>query len=69
MLALATAFTRGWVGLYTIGLPKVSAQARRAEIDSDLWEQMSWMGAGTVSLVRFTLPLSAWQVSRPLHGA
>jgi len=50
MLAMAMALTRRWVGFYTIGLPKVSAQARRAEVDSDLWEQVSWTGAGTASL-------------------
>jgi hypothetical protein len=31
--------TRTWTGIYSLGLPKVTREARRAEIDSDLWEQ------------------------------
>ena len=37
-LALAVGMTRSWVTLYTSGLPRELRDARRAEIDSDLWE-------------------------------
>jgi hypothetical protein len=29
-----------WVGIYTAGLPDDVAAARRAELDSDIWEQL-----------------------------
>jgi hypothetical protein len=35
----AAALVRGWVGLYTRGLPAEVRDARRAEIESDLWSQ------------------------------
>ena len=34
----ATAVARGWVRLYTLGLPGELRETRRAEIESDLWE-------------------------------
>ena len=37
-LDLAVGMTRSWVALYTSGLPPEFRGARRAEIDSDLWE-------------------------------
>ena len=39
MMKLAIGLTRTWVRLYTKGLPPEQREARRAEIDSDLWEQ------------------------------
>ncbi len=39
MLTLAARLTRWWVRLYTKGLPPEMRDARRAEIESDLWEQ------------------------------
>ena len=38
---LATGAVRSWVLLYTAGLAHEAREARRAEIDSDLWEHMS----------------------------
>ena len=39
-LAVAThQLVRGWVRLYTLGLPLETRNARRTELDSDLWEQ------------------------------
>ena len=38
LLTAILAMTRGWLRLYTSGLPADVATARRAEIDSDLWE-------------------------------
>ena len=43
-LAVSAGFTRWWVHLYTAGLPSESRFARRAEIESDLWEQMQEAG-------------------------
>jgi hypothetical protein len=37
-LTLALAIVRGWTRVYTAGLPAAERDARRAEIDSDLWE-------------------------------
>jgi hypothetical protein len=34
-------FTRSWVALYTRSLPDPAGQRRRAEIESDLWEQLN----------------------------
>src|SRR3990170_1489573 len=39
VLDLAVGMTRSWVTLYPSGLPPESRDARRTEIDSDLWEQ------------------------------
>ena len=37
--ALAVAFVRTWTRVYMWGTPSVWAEQRRAEIESDLWEQ------------------------------
>jgi hypothetical protein len=37
--------TRCWVRLYTAGLPTEVREARRAELESDLWEQEQEAGA------------------------
>ena len=37
--------TRRWVRLYTAGLPTEVREARRAELESDLWEQEQDAGA------------------------
>ncbi len=39
---LAAGLTRGWVRLYTRGLPADLRTARRAELESDLWEHAQW---------------------------
>ncbi len=40
MLAVAAhQLVRGWVWLYTLGLPPEARNARRTEIESDVWEQ------------------------------
>ncbi len=38
LLPLATRLVRAWTWVYTRGLPRAERTARRAEIDSDLWE-------------------------------
>lgn len=38
-IALAVGFVRTWVSVYTLGLPPRLRDARRLEIDCDLWEQ------------------------------
>ena len=38
VVTLAVGMVRTWVTLYTLGLPRELRDARRAEIDSDLWE-------------------------------
>src|SRR5436309_15195150 len=38
-LALSVGMARSWVALYTRGLASEVRDARRSEIDSDLWEQ------------------------------
>ena len=38
-LAAANLLVRGWVWLYTLGLPLETRHGRRSEIDSDLWDQ------------------------------
>jgi uncharacterized protein (TIGR03435 family) len=40
-LRIAVACVRGWTWLYTSGLPPAARSARRAEIDSDLWESLT----------------------------
>jgi hypothetical protein len=40
-LRLAVAVVRLWTRLYSWGLPQAGAAARRAEIESDLWEQLN----------------------------
>jgi hypothetical protein len=39
VIALALALARAWVRIYTCGMSPAVGQARRAEIESDLWEQ------------------------------
>lgn len=39
---LAAGLTRGWVRLYTRGLSSGLRSARRAELESDLWEHRQW---------------------------
>lgn len=44
---------RGWVGLYTRGLPAEILEARRDEIEADLWdeaEEAGFVGRSTASL-------------------
>ena len=38
LLQMAAALVRGWAAVYTWGMPADLREARRAEIDSDLWE-------------------------------
>jgi len=38
-LDMVVGMTRSWVAVYTSGLPRELRNGRRAEIDSDLWEQ------------------------------
>jgi hypothetical protein len=39
MIALVLAIARGWLRIYTRGTPAAVRDARRAEIECDLWEQ------------------------------
>ena len=43
---LAVALARGWARVYTVGIPGQTAQDRRDEIDSDLWESLRDAAAG-----------------------
>jgi len=43
-LALSVGMTRSWVALYTLGVPLDIREARRSEIDSDLWEHQ-WLAS------------------------
>jgi hypothetical protein len=43
-LALSVGMTRSGVALYTLGVPLAIRDARRSEIDSDLWEQQ-WLAS------------------------
>lgn len=38
-IVFAVGIVRRWVALYTLGLPQKLRQARRLELDCDLWEQ------------------------------
>lgn len=42
---LGAGLTRAWVRLYTRGLPADLRAARRAELESDLWEHRHWSTA------------------------
>ena len=42
-------FTRSWVAFYTRGLPDVVGERRRAELESDLWEQSKETSSGRAS--------------------
>jgi hypothetical protein len=55
---------RWWVRLYTAGLPAQTRDDRRAEIESDLWEETRF--AAEHDLHRLSLALSVW--SRWLLG-
>jgi len=44
LLALIVGCARTWVGVYTLGLAAAVKEARRREIDSDLWEQQ-WLAS------------------------
>jgi hypothetical protein len=44
LVALSVGFARSWVSIYTLGLPAAPREARRSEIDSDLWEQQ-WLAS------------------------
>src|SRR5262245_65960888 len=58
MLRLALALVRSWTALYTSGMPDGLRNARRAEIESDLWESQhdrrpeSDLGVAVQMLVR-----------------
>lgn len=43
-VAFAVGVVRTWVALYTLGLPRKLREARRIEIDCDLWEQRQLAG-------------------------
>lgn len=43
---LALRLVRGWIALYTLGLPKAAKGERRAEINADIWEQTATRAAG-----------------------
>ena len=47
-------FVTGWVRIYTAGLPGEARDARRAEIESDLWEHVAfaWSGGVAASAIR-----------------
>jgi hypothetical protein len=74
-----TALVRGWVDLYTRGLPAVLRAARRDEVDDDLWcqhEEAALLGrsAGSLSremVLRLLLGMPAdisWRVSHGGHA-
>ena len=42
-------FTRSWVALYTRSLPDAVGERRRAELESDLWEQLKQTSSGRAS--------------------
>ena len=44
LVVAAHQLVRGWVWLYTLGLPLETRNARRTEIDSDLWDQAHTWG-------------------------
>ncbi len=39
--SIAKSLVRGWFHLYTLGLPTEIQHRRRAELESDLWEQQA----------------------------
>ena len=45
-VAVVIALTRGWIGVYTRHTPQQLAEARRAEIESDIWAVPSWFFDG-----------------------
>lgn len=52
------ALTRGWLGVYTCHMPPHLADARRAEIESDIWEMQhdpdlaSGLSSGWIAMAR-----------------
>lgn len=70
-LGLAMNTVRGWVRLYTSGLPAAIQHRRRAEVDSDLWEQGEMAAEETASnaghiLARLVLGMPAdisWHIA------
>src|SRR3990172_3428227 len=44
LVALIVGCARTWVGVYTLGLAAAVKEARRREIDSDVWEQQ-WLAS------------------------
>ena len=46
-VVLATALVRCWTRIYTVGMPPSERDGRRAEIDSDLWEDRDANGGST----------------------
>ena len=61
----ATALTRAWVRLYTWRMARPAAQARRAEIESDMWEMQRDAASGggsaspTIALLRLLTGMPA----------
>jgi hypothetical protein len=49
--SLAAGVARNWVAVYTLGLPPSVRDARRAELESDLWEQRHEIRSGTSNRV------------------
>lgn len=47
LTSLAAGVARNWVAVYTLGLPPSVRDARRAELQSDLWEQRHEIRSGT----------------------
>jgi hypothetical protein len=79
MIALALAFARAWVRIYSCGLTPAVRDRRRAEIDSDLWEQRhegqcrcrrafatAWSVLGR--LARGAPADLAWRIEHRAHG-
>ncbi|MFN2488188.1 MAG: hypothetical protein ABR529_00285 [Actinomycetota bacterium] len=63
MLRVASAACRSWTWLYTMGLPTNARDRRRAEIESDLWEQQdAARGESELPSIRVSrsLPESFW---------
>ena len=78
-LALSVGMARSWVALYTLRLPRGIREARRSEIDSDLWEQQSEGGligrdeheVGLHILARLALGIPAdltWRLERGISS-
>jgi hypothetical protein len=71
LLRLATTLVRAWTRLYTHGLPRTEQAARRAEIESDLWEfehdpeapQGSWAAIQVLARLLIGIPDDlAWRM-------
>jgi len=55
VISFAIALTRAWTRFYTLGLPAEVRDARRGEIDSDLWEQQRHADEGREGQLSTTL--------------